>query len=200
MNLFDTELWQKLYKRLHIPLVSLIFNCIYALFNFALGIFNRSFWFVTMGVYYLVLSVLRYGCSMTSRQRAGDENFIVRFIGVMLLIMCASLLVAVILTKNSGIVSESKKAVSLAVAIYTGAKIIMAIFRLIKARGHSDCIRMSLLGISFADAVSSLLTARRLFLIGRPAFKRINILTEVFVLTVIFIYAVYMLKRPARES
>ena len=200
MNIFDIELWQLLYKKLHIPLVSLIFNCIYALFNFALGIFNSSFWFVTMGVFYLVLSVLRYGCSMTSRQRAGDENFIVRFIGVMLLIMCAALLVAVILTENANIVSESRKAVSLAVAIYTGAKIVMAVFRLIKAKGHPDYIKMSMLGISFADAVSSLLTARRLFLVGRPSFKGINTVTEIFVLTVIFIYAVYMLKRPARES
>ncbi len=53
---------------LHIALLSLVLNTVYALGNFALGIWSRSYWFLTMGAYNLILAIMRFSVVMSDRK------------------------------------------------------------------------------------------------------------------------------------
>ena len=50
---------------LQIALLSLLFNSIYAFGNFALGIWTKSYWFLTMGAYNLILAIMRFSVVMS---------------------------------------------------------------------------------------------------------------------------------------
>ena len=57
---------------LQIALLSLVLNTVYALGNFALGIWSRSYWFLTMGAYNLILAIMRFSVVMSDRKN--DKN------------------------------------------------------------------------------------------------------------------------------
>lgn len=51
-----------------IALASFVVNIIYALGNFALGIFAKSYWFLTMGAYNLILAIMRFSVLVLNEQ------------------------------------------------------------------------------------------------------------------------------------
>jgi len=69
------------------PYTSLTINAVYALGNCIIGFFNTSWWFITVGAYYAVLTVTRYSVLQIGRKANGDndtELFARRITGILL--------------------------------------------------------------------------------------------------------------------
>ena len=63
----------------------LFINLLYAVYNGAPGVLNRSVWFVSMCAYYVILSVMRFSAVMCGRQGGAPsedtEFFVMRLTG-----------------------------------------------------------------------------------------------------------------------
>jgi len=75
-------------------LVSLAFNISFCAFHIVFGAVTRSWWLFTVGVYYCVLSAMRF---VVIRKKRGVRS-VVRFTGVMLMVLSVPLAGTVILS------------------------------------------------------------------------------------------------------
>lgn len=57
--------------------VSLVINIVYALYNGALGVIGSSVWFITLCVYYLILSAMRFFALKTGRKGTMKKEIVV---------------------------------------------------------------------------------------------------------------------------
>ena len=64
-------------RTLKIALASLIFNIAFAAYHLVMGLVTSSWWLLTLGSYYLVLSVVRF---VVLRSKS-KERFITKFTG-----------------------------------------------------------------------------------------------------------------------
>ena len=60
-------------------------NLIFAVYNCVLGIVSDSVWFLTVGAYYIILSVMRISVIAFSQKAEDADRFIMKFTGGMLL-------------------------------------------------------------------------------------------------------------------
>ncbi|MGN1042723.1 MAG: hypothetical protein ACI4SK_04500 [Christensenellales bacterium] len=149
-------------RTLKLSLASLIFNIAFAIYHLALGLFTRSWWLLTLGLYYLILSVVRF---VILRSKSKERD-ITKFTGWMLIILCIPLVGTVILSvvRNRG--QELYKIVMIAMAAYAFIKITIATIKLIKARHSTSATLIALRNISFADASVSLFALQRSMLVS----------------------------------
>ena len=134
-------------------IVSLVINIAFSVYHIAFGIMDRSWWLFTVGVYYVILSTVRFAVIRTKR----NGRFVTRFSGVMLMMLSVPLAGAVVLAfvRDRGTVFH--EIVMIAIAAYSFAKISMATANLIKSRRVRSAKAVTLRSISFATAFSSLL-------------------------------------------
>ena len=79
--------WLSVFKN---PYLSLAFNFAYALGNCALGFIFGSWWFITAGAYYAVLTVTRYSVLRLEKRSDGNQSdalFARRFTGILLAVL-----------------------------------------------------------------------------------------------------------------
>ena len=72
------------------PYISLAFNFAYALGNCIIGFLTHSWWFITVGAYYAVLTVTRYSVLQIRRKANGKydtELFARRITGILLVVL-----------------------------------------------------------------------------------------------------------------
>ena len=83
--------------------LSLAFNIAFGGYNIVIGCITHSWWLLTVGTYYAVLSVVRY---TVLRSKKENTAFIKQFTGILLMVMSLPLAGTVILSfvKNRGIV------------------------------------------------------------------------------------------------
>ena len=143
-------------------LFSLIFNIAYSAYHIIYGALTTSWWFLTIGIYYAILSVVRF----TVLCHKGSRRFLVRFTGVMLIALSFSLVGTVILAfvKDRGTVFPL--IAMLAIATYTFTKITLATIKWIKARKSASIKMLALRNISFANAVVSIYSLQRSMLVS----------------------------------
>ncbi len=146
------------------PYVSLVFNTVYALINCAVGLFAHSWWFITLGAYYVVLTVTRYNVLLIGRKAQGNYNaelFARRFTGVLLVVLSFCIVSVNILSalKERGTVFH--EIVMITVATYTFTKITVAIIGIVKAKHSPSPVIKTLRNISLADACVSVYTMQR---------------------------------------
>ena len=65
-------------RTLKFALASLVFNMAFATYHLVMGLATSSWWLLTLGSYYLVLSIVRF---VVLRSKSG-ERFIAKFYGV----------------------------------------------------------------------------------------------------------------------
>lgn len=149
-------------RTLKIALVSLLFNMVYSAYHIIFGITTHSWWFFTIGVYYAVLGVVRF----VVLRHKGKNRFVVRFTGIMLMVLSLSLVGTVILAfvKDRG--TEFHLVVMLAIAVYAFTKITFATIKWIKARKSQSAKLITLRNISFADAFVSIFSLQRSMLVS----------------------------------
>ncbi len=145
-----------------LALVSLLFNMVYSAYHIIFGIATYSWWFFTIGIYYAILSIVRFAVL----RRKVNKRFLVQFTGAMLMVLSLSLVGTVILAfvKDRGTVFPL--IAMLAIATYTFTKITLATIKWITARKSQSAKLITLRNISFADAFVSIFSLQRSMLVS----------------------------------
>lgn len=147
---------------LKFSLLSLFFNAAFCAYHIILGIITHSWWFFTVGVYYAILSVVRF----VVLQLKENNNLIMKFTGAMLMFLSLPLVGTVILAvvRDRGIIMH--EIVMISMAAYSFTKIILAIINLIKARRSTSAKIVTLRNISLSDACVSIFALQRSMLVS----------------------------------
>ena len=143
-------------------LLSLASNIIFCIYNVVVGILYHSWWMLTVGSYYVFLSVMR---AFVIKSKS-DGCFIRRTSGVMLVFTVVPLVGTVILASIKDRGTKLQLIMMLAVAVYSFAKIVIAIVNLIKLRKVKSAKTVVLRNISFADALVSIFSLQRSMLVS----------------------------------
>ena len=114
---------------------SLGINLAWAVTNTAMGIVWFSWWFITMGVYYTLLTIMRFGLLQIKHRadkNAADENFAKKFTGMLLVAASVCLVGVAILTVAHNRGTKINEIAMIAIAAYTFTKITAAIINTAK--------------------------------------------------------------------
>lgn len=149
-------------RTLKLALGSLAFNITFATYYLVMGLVTNSWWLLTLGSYYLVLSLVRF---MVLRSKS-KERFIVKFTGWMLILLSIPLVGTVILSVVRDRGHERHMIVMIALAAYAFTKITLATIKFIKARCSTSATLITLRNISFADAFVSIFALQRSMLVS----------------------------------
>ena len=169
-------------------LISLVFNILYCVYHIVFGAITASWWFLTIGIYYAVLSIIRF----VVLRHKGNNRLLVRFTGAMLIVLSVSLVGTVILAfvKDRGTVFPL--IAMLAIATYTFTKITLATIKWIKARRSTSAKRLTLRNISFANAFVSIYSLQRSMLVSfegmtKTEIRIMNLVTGSAVCIIVFL-------------
>lgn len=151
-------------------LAGLMLNLAYGVYNGVLGLVSPSWWFVTLGAYFIVLGVMRF--AVWQGERAADDTvaagFVRRFTGALLVVMSVFLVGMVYLSavRDRGV--RYHEIVMITIAAYTFTKMVVAIIHWRGARNSASSFRKTLCSIAFADALVSVLSLQRSMLVSFP--------------------------------
>ena len=185
-------------KRFKSPHVSLLINFLYALGNCAIGFASHSWWFITVGAYYFVLSITRFSVLQVRRKAKGDpgiELFAKRITGILLIVLSFCLIGMNILSALKERGNQYHEIIMIAIATYTFTKITLAIIGLGKTRRSPSPVVKTLRSISFADAFVSVCSLQRSMLVSFPGMtprdiQLFNILTGTGVWLIILLLGI----------
>jgi divalent metal cation (Fe/Co/Zn/Cd) transporter len=149
-------------KTLKLALSSLTFNIAFAIYHFALGVFTSSWWLLTLGTYYLILSIVRF---VVLRSKS-KERFITKFTGWMLIMLSIPLVGTVILSVLRDRGHKFDMIVMIAMAAYTFTRITLATIKFINAHRCTSATLVTLRNISFADSFVSIFALQRSMLVS----------------------------------
>ncbi|MBO7196335.1 MAG: hypothetical protein J6V80_03280 [Clostridia bacterium] len=149
-------------RTLKIALFSLIFSIAFGAYYFVFGIVSGSWWLLTLGSYYLMLSIIRF-VVLREKKR---ERLIARFTGWMLMVLSIPLVGTVILSVVRDRGQKFHMIVMIAIATYAFTKITLATINLIKSLRSTSTILITLRNISFADAFVSIFALQRSMLVS----------------------------------
>ena len=161
------------------PYTGLVCNAAYALGNCIIGFLTHSWWFITVGAYYAVLTVTRSSVLQIRRKATGDrdtELFARRAAGILLVALSLCIVGVNILSavKDRGTVFH--EIIMITIAAYTFTKIILAIVGMAKARQSASPAAKALRNIALADACVSIHTLQRSMLVSFPGMETADIL------------------------
>ncbi len=158
-------------KTLQFSLIGLILNIAYSSCHIILGLIIRSWWFFTIGIYYLILSIVRFAVLRTKK----NDTKIIKLTAVMLIILSLPLIGIVILSfiKDRGTVFH--EIVMITIALYSFTKITLASMNWIKSRRTYCAKSIALKNISFADALVSMFSLQRSMLVSFEGMSEANI-------------------------
>ena len=158
-------------RTLKLALGSLAFNIAFATYYLVMGLVTNSWWLLTLGSYYIVLSLVRF---MVLRSKS-KERFIAKFTGWMLILLSIPLVGTVILSVVRDRGHERHMIVMIALASYAFTKITLATIKLIKARRSTSATLITLRNISFADAFVSIFALQRSMLVSFEGMTELEI-------------------------
>ena len=173
-----------------LPWISFALNLAFAAAHGGLGLWLKSWWYVNLMVYYVLLAVMRFGIL----HMGGDDSahFIRRFTAVMLMILPVCLTGTVILctVRDRGV--RHHEIVMITIALYAFTKVTMAIINLIRASRAFSAAALCLRNISLVEALVSICSLQRSMLVsfGGMAANDIvlfNVLTGTGVSTIVFL-------------
>ena len=136
-----------------------LINTIFSIYNLILGISTHSWWFLTTGVYYSVLSLNRL-VVISAKDR--KKKFSIKLCsGIILMLVAVPLAGMVILSsvKDRGI--KYNEIVMITISLYTFVKMTLAIINLVKIKGRNSRTLVTLKNISLADAFVSVFSLQR---------------------------------------
>ena len=186
-------------RTLKLALVSLLFNMVYSAYHIIFGITTHSWWLFTIGIYYAILSIVRF----VVLRHKGKKHFVIRFSGIMLMVLSLSLVGTVILAfvKDRG--TKFPLIVMLAIAVYAFTKITLATIKWIKARKSKSVKLITLRNISFADAFVSIFSLQRSMLVSFEGMSEIeirimNVATGSAVCIIVFLLGLNLVQQKRR--
>ena len=161
------------------PYISLAFNVAYALGNCIIGFLTHSWWFITVGAYYAVLTVTRYSVLQIRRKANGKydtELFARRITGILLVVLSFCIVGVNIMSAVKDRSTAFHEIVMITIATYTFTKITIAIIGMANTKRSASPVLKTLRNISLADACVSIYTMQRSMLVSFPGMKAAEIL------------------------
>ena len=143
-------------------------NLVFAVYNCILGMTTNSMWFLTVGAYYIILSVMRISVIGFSSKDRKDEYFIMKFIGVMIFVLSLVLCFIVYMTVGHEGATKHHEIVMITIALYAFTKITLAIIGFVKSRKSKRPYKKTLQSIAFTDSVVSIYSLQRSMLVTFP--------------------------------
>ena len=179
-------------------IASLFINLLYSIYNGIIGIASNSLWFLSLSVYYTVLSISRFlvlNITRKSRKNSSAENSAKKLTGFMFILLSISLVGTTILTLSNDKETKYHEIVMISISVFTFTKVTLAIVNLVKAKKHDSSVIKALRSISFCDAFVSIFSMQRSMLVSFPGLtdfeiKIFNILTGSAVCLLIFILGI----------
>ena len=182
-------------KTLKLALLSLLFNAVFSVFHIVFGITTYSWWLFTTGLYYALLSLVRFVVLRTKKQ----NDFATIFSGVMLMVLVLPLVGMVILAvvRDRGFVLH--EIVMIAMATFSFTKITLAIINLVKSQKSLSAKLFALRNISLSEACVSLFALQRSMLVSFEGMTEIeiqimNVATGTAVCVIVFILGLHLAK------
>ena len=182
-------------KTLKVALISLIFNVLFGVYHLVFGVVSSSWWLLTLGTYYLILSIVRVAV-LISKSR---EGFITKFTGGMLITLSIPLAGTVILSLVRDRGHQLPMVVMIAMAAYSFTKMTLATIQLVKSRRNASAAQITLRNISFADAFVSIFALQRSMLVSFEGMTEteiliMNALLGVAVCVIVFLLGLNLLR------
>ena len=142
---------------------SLTWNAFYGLFQLWLGFYHHTFWFYSLGAYYICLGVMRFFLARhTTRYAPGErmqtELVKYRACGIVFLLMNLALALIIFFMVYFNRTFRHHMITAIAMAAYTFAALTTAIINVIKYRKYNSPVFSASKAISLAAALVSMLT------------------------------------------
>lgn len=182
--------------------LSLAVNIAFGGYNVVIGCITHSWWLLTIGTYYAVLSVVRY---TVLRSKKENTAFIKRFTGILLMVMSLPLAGTVVLATVQDRGTVYHEIVMITIAVYAFTKITLASVNLVKSRRSASLKIKTLRYIAFADAFVSIFSLQRSMLVsfGEMAEGTIRIMnnaTGSAVCVIVFLLGVNLLRKTKKAD
>ena len=180
-----------------LALLSLAVNIAFGGYNIVIGCVTRSWWLLTIGTYYAVLSVVRY---TVLRSKKENTAFIKQFTGILLMVMSLPLAGTVVLATVQDRGTVYHEIVMITIAVYAFTKITLASVNLAKSRRSASLKVKTLRNISFADAFVSIFSLQRSMLVSfgemaEGTIRIMNIATGSAVCVIVFLLGANLLRK-----
>ncbi len=142
---------------------SLAWNALYGLFQLWLGFYHHTFWFYSLGAYYICLGVMRFFLLLHTRKYAPGEKMQTELVkyracGWLFLLMNLALSLIIFFMVYWNRTFEHHEITTIAMAAYTFTSFTVAIVSVIKYRKYNSPVFSASKSISFASACVSMLT------------------------------------------
>ncbi len=142
---------------------SLAWNGLYGIFQLWLGIYHRTFWFSSLGAYYICLAVMRFFLVRHSRKHEPGEKMLeelrkYRACGIVFLVMNLALALMIFFMLYWNRTFNHHMITAIAMAAYTFTAFTTAIINMVKYKKYNSPIFSATKAISFAAACVSMLT------------------------------------------
>ena len=187
---------------------SLSWNTLYGIFQLWLGFYHRTFWFLSLGAYYIFLAVMRFFLAhhtarYSPRERMRSELKRYRACGIVLLFMNLALALIVFFMVYWNRTFDHHMITAIAMAAYTFTALATAIVNVVKYRKYQSPVYSASKAISLAAACVSMLTLESTMLTtfgdGEINARLMLGLTGGAVVALIVTMAVYMIMRANKQ-
>ena len=142
---------------------SLSWNALYGIFQIWLGFYHHTFWFYSLGAYYICLGAMRFFLVRHTRKFAPGERMQTelkkyRACGIVFLVMNLALALIIFFMVYWNRTFEHHMITAIAMAAYTFTALTTAIINVIKYRKYNSPVYSASKVISLAAALVSMLT------------------------------------------
>ena len=150
--------------RVNVSLYGLLaWNALYGIFQLWLGFYHHTFWFYSLGAYYICLGVMRFFLARHTTRYAPGERMQTelkkyRACGIVFLVMNLALALIIFFMVYWNRTFEHHMITAIAMAAYTFAALATAIINVIKYRKYNSPVFSASKAISLAAALVSMLT------------------------------------------
>lgn len=136
-------------------------NVGFSIYYFIFGFVTKSWWLLTLGTYYMFLSVVRFFVLQSKE----NKNVVIRFTGTMLILLSVPLGGTVILSAMRDRGQKFHMIVMIAIAAYSFTKITVAIINFVKSHRSTSAKVTAQRNIAVADAFVSIFALQRSMLV-----------------------------------
>lgn len=179
---------------------SFLLNAVFSVGYFTLGAILSSWWLIALGVYYLLLSTVRFFVIITKKKGV----FVTKFAGIMLMLLTAPLIGTVILSVLRDRGHKLHEIIMITMALYAFAKITLAAINYVKARKSAKGVVIALRNISFAHAFVSIFALQRSMLVSfegmsSSEIRVMNAATGTAVCIIVFLLGLDLIRKKRDE-
>ena len=143
--------------------LSLVLNIAYSIFQLCLGLYHKSFWFISMSVYYVLLSIMRfYLVNHTKKNKPGEDLLIeykrYNICGWVMLLMNLAVTAIIFFIIHFDRTFYHHQITTIALAAYTFLTFSLSIYNFIKYRKFNSPVYSAAKSINLVAACVSMMT------------------------------------------